>query len=259
MGEYTIYHLEQRITHNRVCSIIHSQPVCEALGRQTAVDLTLQPCFRVGRSPNCDVQLMHATSSRRHAMIFHHPNGTCYIVDCESAHGTYVNGVRINTTTQGGMVLPHKVKRGALIRFGGPGAPCFVLKSFSFELNDVCRDTPDMGELVRRNTRINALGKTANESIRGRMLGVLDQALRVVRKRSFDSLASEVTLDEEEPPEKRMRCSSPPLSPEAPLRLVSPDFSPPCTRRVHFSTEPPQTFYPALVTPDELSSEEDNE
>ena len=110
------------------------QPVCESLGRQCAVDLTKQASFHVGRSPNADIQLLHATSSRRHAMLFHHSNGSCYIIDCGSAHGTYVNGAQIAAPTKGGVVVPHRVRRGALFRFGGPGAPSFVLKSFSFTL-----------------------------------------------------------------------------------------------------------------------------
>jgi hypothetical protein len=152
-----------------------------------------------------------------------------------------------------------------LIRFGGPGAPCFVLKSFSFHLEDLKKEcptteTPDTGALVRRNTRLNALGKTAAESVRENATSASDDALNVVRKRSFDSLSSHETLELLEPCCKRIRCSSPPLSPEAPLRLVSPDL-PTLTaskpRRVTFSAEPPKTFYPATVTPEELSDQED--
>jgi pSer/pThr/pTyr-binding forkhead associated (FHA) protein len=250
----------------------YRQPVCEALGRQPAVDLTRQAFYRVGRSPSCDVQLMHGTSSRRHAMLFHHANGSCYIVDCGSAHGTFVNGRRISSPVNGGMVIPYKVRRGALIRFGGPGAPCFVLKSFSFHLNDISEaastKTLDTGELVRRNTRLNALGRTAAQSLRQQNMSTASifQTLSVSSKRSFESLASSVTLDydEDEPALKRLRCSSPPMFPEEPLRLVSPDLAASVLcdssqRHVSFSKDPPQTFYPALVTPnEELSSEEDS-
>jgi pSer/pThr/pTyr-binding forkhead associated (FHA) protein len=290
------------------------------------VDLTTRACFRIGRSPNSDVQLLHATSSRRHALLFHHENGSCYVVDCGSAHGTYVNGVRIASPSAAvaaagnshcangggaaanGMVVPHKVKRGALIRFGGPGAPSFLLKSFNFKLEEIDRmvvsqplsisshatstttaatatprsavvasSEPDKGELVRRNTRINALGRTAASKVRDALFLTIDVALSVTRKRSFDSLDSRDTLDTapslEENDEpigngKRLRCSSPPPSPEEPpLRLVSPDLpqsvvrcvdSADChdhhhhrSKRVSFSEEPPTLFYPASVTPDE--------
>lgn len=225
------------------------------------MDLTRQSSFRVGRSPNSHVQLHHATSSRRHAMLFHHSNGSCYVVDCGSAHGTFVNGKRISGPANGGVVIPHKVRRGALVRFGGPGAPTFIMKSFSFRLQDIDtkKTVPDAGDLVRRNTRLNALGKTAAESVRCEVSCTIQEALDVCRKRSFDSIDTNVTLDE--PSMKRIRCSSPPLSPEAPLRLVSPDLlsmtaSKP--RRVAFSADPPRAFYPAMVTPEVLSGQEDN-
>ncbi|CAB9520403.1 Protein phosphatase 1 regulatory subunit 8 [Seminavis robusta] len=234
------------------------EPVCEALGRQTSVDLTSKSSFRVGRSPQSDVQLNHGTSSRRHALLFHHSNGSCYIVDCGSAHGTYVNGVRITSPPNGGVVIPYKVRRGAMIRFGGPGAPCFVLKSFSFQLEELAEPTTQNASIegsesdavvVQKNTRLNALGQTAIDSVR---FSIISMAC----KRSFDTLDGE---DFEEPCSKRARCSSPPLSPEEPMRLVSPDMpSSSKHRRVSFSTDPPIAFYPALVTPEELSSDEDN-
>lgn len=179
------------------------EPVCESLNLQASVDLTTQAVFRIGRSQNSDVQLMHCTSSRRHAILFHHPNGSCYIVDCGSAHGTYVNGKRVTTmmhenrigSCSSGMILPHRVKKGALIRFGGPGAPSFVLKSFSVSLKslmhnleetkktNVCKDVSNVTVPVKSiseiktntdrqslealtilNTRLNALGRT-NQSV----------------------------------------------------------------------------------------------
>lgn len=226
------------------------QPVCESLNRQTPVDLTLKKSYRIGRSPSCDIQLMHATSSRRHAMLFHHSNGSCYIVDCGSAHGTFVNGRRVTAPASNGVIVPFKIRRGSLIRFGGQGAPTFVLKSFSSPLAEIKDD--DASLVVRRNTRLNALGKTV--SVAAPDTNVYE-ALEVARKRSFDSLASTETLDLE-PCNKRVRCSSPPLCIEAPIRLVSPDLpSISKPRKVTFSLEI-QKFYPASVTPNESSDEE---
>ena len=170
-----------------------------------------------------------------------------------------MNGVRISSPSNGGMVVPHKVRRGALIRFGGPGAPCFVLKSFSFKLKEVINhdDTkPDTGELVRRNTRLNALGKSAADTVRDRLKMVLTDVLTVSRKRSFDSLATSVTVDEDydEPSSKRSRCESPPLSPEVPLRLVSPDFACPKPRRVTFAPQV-EYNYPNAISPAESEDE----
>jgi hypothetical protein len=188
-------------------------------------------------------------------MLFHHSNGSCYIVDCGSAHGTYVNGVRITSPPNGGVVVPHKVRRGSMIRFGGPGAPQFMLKSFAFEL-EAMRDYPSRNptltptsSMVQHNTWLNALGKTAKDSL----------FLSLSSKRSFDSMETAECDDYDYEEVKRMRCSSPPLSPEQePVRLVSPDFGQPSKRRrVTFSKET-QAFYPNLVSPN-LSSDENDD
>jgi len=115
------------------------EPVGLTASTHDPIDLTSNPCFQVGRSPSSDMQLIHPTSSRKHALIFHHPNGSCYVVDCGSSHGTFVNGVRVASPTlqQGSdqaYAVPHRVRKGSLIRFGGPGAPTFVLKSFTTSL-----------------------------------------------------------------------------------------------------------------------------
>ena len=157
-------------------------------------------------------------------------------------------------------MIPHKVRRGAMIRFGGPGAPCFVLKSFSFQLEELAEDnregaissvesTQGDAAVVQKNTRLNALGQTAIDSVR---FSIISMAC----KRSFDTLDAE---DFEEPCPKRSRCSSPPLSPEEPIRLVSPDLpSSAKHRRVSFSADPPMAFHPASITPEDLSEEEDS-
>lgn len=89
------------------------------------------------------MKLTEPTCSRKHALIFHHPNGSCYVVDCGSAHGTYVDGVRVETPTpqQGekAAAAPHRVRKGALLRFGGPDGPTFVLRSFPASLEGLVR------------------------------------------------------------------------------------------------------------------------
>jgi len=181
------------------------EPVDGAVYGLTPVDLTTKSCFRFGRSQSSDIQLLHETSSRRHAIIFHHPNGSCYVIDCGSAHGTYINGNRVNTPvvnkdpTKGNShnygVIPCRVKKGSLIRFGGVGAPTFTLKSFSVHLSDlvnhleisksfacatnVIEDEPKQptslctfglndpskdavnDSLLAVNTRLNAMGRTS--------------------------------------------------------------------------------------------------
>jgi hypothetical protein len=140
-----------------------------------------------------------------------------------------------------------------MIRFGGPGAPQFMLKSFSFDLKELIEppvintllSPSTMGAVVQHNTRLNSLGKAAKDSI----------SMSLSSKRSFDSVET-VESDYEN---KRMRCTSPPMSPQHRLvRLVSPelgqDFK---RRRVSFSSEPPKAFYPNLISPD-LSTDEND-
>jgi len=235
------------------------EPVCEAYGTHPVVDLTSKSSFRVGRSPTSDVQLWHETSSRRHALLFHHPNGQCYVVDCGSAHGTFINGRRVLTTPKGGMVVPHRIRRGALIRFGGPGAPAYVLKSvsagMSSKLSDAARSTTDapINSTTLFNTQLNMLGPPIGSILKS--------------KRNFTVINEEENCRQN----KRQRCSSPPPELQEPLRLVSPDNLPKktmdvfptmvpnkCNRRVSFSSDLPEAFYPVLVTPHDLSSDDDS-
>lgn len=212
------------------------EPVCEAIGSHSTIDLTKQACFRVGRSPASDVQLLHNTSSRRHALIVHHPNGGCYVVDCGSSHGTYVNGVRVRSTPSGSMVIPHRVKRGSLIRFGGPGAPTFVLKSFSVGFSAMVKELESPVSMA--STSVDQCN--LRQSHEG---GIL-------KKRSFEESSA--------PESKRQRCVSPSstMLEGGPIRLVSPE-SPRKSKRVSFH-EQPEAFYPVLVTPDVLSSDEED-
>lgn len=254
------------------------EPVCDSVDTQGPVDLTSQAVFRVGRSPQSDVQLMHITSSRRHAMIFHHSNGSCYLVDCGSSHGTYINGIRVTSNpNESNVVIPTRVRRGSMVRFGGPGAPSFVLKAFSFDLDEIMRDcpvptinlrptrlpsSPVLSAMVEHNTRINSLGRTAQEEL------MIHR--QISSKRSYDSLDTVMNSDGEDCDDdihnrhSSHHLSSPPLSPEqSPLRLVSPDMNSVCEvsgfkrRRVTFSDENLLFAYPILVSPDVSSDEQD--
>jgi len=256
---------------------VRLEPVCDSVDRQGPVDLTSRAVFRIGRSPQSDVPLMHVTSSRRHAMLFHHSNGSCYLVDCGSAHGTYINGVRVTSTPNfSNVVVPTRVRRGSIVRFGGPGAPSFMLKSFSFDLDEM-RDcpvpmvnmlrtsippSPILNAMVEHNTRLNSLGRTAKQEL---MVNC-----QISSKRSFDSMST--IMDDDDYMEHHHQSSnslrSPPLSPEQPIRFVSPDLN--CSgqssntssfkrRRVTFSDDKLSFVYPILVSPDVSSDEQEHE
>jgi len=210
-------------------------------------------------------------------MLFHHSNGSCYLVDCGSAHGTYINGARVTSTpNDSNVVVPTKVRRGAMVRFGGVGAPSFMLKSFTFDLEEMREgpvSTPSMvpssitlspilSAMVEHNTRLNSLGRTAKEELMVHR--------QISSKRSFDSMSTAMYSDDEMEPHNFQSngLSSPPLSPEQPIRLVSPDLicAVPTTdarnfkrRRVTFSNDEVSDVYPVLVSPDVSSDELEND
>mmetsp|Transcript_22155 Transcript_22155/g.51096 ORF Transcript_22155/g.51096 Transcript_22155/m.51096 type:complete len:364 (+) Transcript_22155:306-1397(+) len=213
------------------------EPVCEAVGSHSKVDLTSRSFFRVGRSPGSDVQLLHNTSSRRHALLFHHPNGSCYVVDCGSSHGTYVNGVRVQSAPSGSMVVPHRVRRGSLIRFGGPGAPSFVLKSYSVGFSSMVKDLEEPSSTPTLSPSRRSDHPVVDTVMPTRIAPIGGQEGGILRKRSFE---------EPLPDAKRQRCVSPACNIEdGPFRLVSPE-SPRKSKRVSF-LEKPAAVYPALV------------
>jgi hypothetical protein len=96
-----------------------------------------------------------------------------------------------NHSSSAGTILPYRVKKGALVRFGGPGAPTYILKSFSVGIralmhslgetkqntvdgsnpnnvvaclvdNKMCNKTFSTDELVILNTRLNSVGVSSD-------------------------------------------------------------------------------------------------
>ena len=61
--------------------------------------------FTVGRLPENDLVLSHPYVSRRHAEIVVE-DGVCYVVDQNSRHGTFINGMQIKQQAlQHGMTI----------------------------------------------------------------------------------------------------------------------------------------------------------
>ncbi|GMH95434.1 hypothetical protein TrVE_jg2506 [Triparma verrucosa] len=101
--------------------IVRFEPVAS---EEPPIDLSTKGFLRVGRSVKSDIQLSEITVSRKHAVIMHHGCGDTFILDVDSAHGTYVNNVRVPSNS------PFRLRRGSLIRFGGSQAPLFLFKAF---------------------------------------------------------------------------------------------------------------------------------
>jgi pSer/pThr/pTyr-binding forkhead associated (FHA) protein len=80
--------------------------------------------YLVGRNAGvCDIVLQHLSISRLHAAIVHHEKGATYLVDLRSAHGTFVDGMRLTALT------PTLVAHGSVIKFGG-SSRSYAFKSF---------------------------------------------------------------------------------------------------------------------------------
>jgi len=244
----------------------------------SAVHLTGRTQTLVGRSPSADVLLSHRTASRRHASVLHHPSGACFVMDHGGGHGTYIDGRRVPPNT------PVKVRRGALLRFGGVGAPSFVYKAFCQadgmlrELNNVANELrthadsdvtcirgdggamacveggasdPDEAALTLLHTRINACGGYCGD------LGAWDGFIALVSRDSFvltsrmkrASLSEDSDISIQCPPKRRRSISGSSFS----------DIPIPCSKRkVHFSDSCPTKVFPACVTPDLFSSDDED-
>jgi hypothetical protein len=112
--------------------------------------------------------------------------------------------------------------------------------------------------MVQHNTRLNSLGKTAKEEL------MIHR--QISSKRSFDSMSTVMeSEDEMDLHQSSSALSSPPLSPEQPLRLISPELN--CQtevptfkrRRVTFPEDEVSEVYPALVSPDVSSDEQEQD
>ncbi|KAL4086489.1 hypothetical protein PRIC1_014193 [Phytophthora ramorum] len=80
--------------------------------------------YLVGRNAAvCDIVLSHCSISRLHATIVHHEKGATYLVDLGSAHGTFVDGLRLTA------LQPTLVVHGAVLTFG-VSSRSYTFKSF---------------------------------------------------------------------------------------------------------------------------------
>eukprot|EP01067_Filipodium_phascolosomae_P005448 Filipodium_phascolosomae@DN3531_c0_g1_i1.p1 len=75
-------------------------------------DIFSRKFYLFGRNRAADVILDHPSCSRKHAAIFHHRNGSVYVCDFASAHGTFLNNCQISA-------FDHRLlHQGDKIRFG---------------------------------------------------------------------------------------------------------------------------------------------
>lgn len=79
----------------------------DGAGKKTFYEVNRSP-FRIGRLPGCEVTLRDSRISRKHAQILVEGNA-CFIEDCGSLHGLFVNGDKVER---------HKLDQGDRVEFG---------------------------------------------------------------------------------------------------------------------------------------------
>lgn len=111
--------------------------------------------YLVGRNAAvCDVVLSHCSISRLHATIVHHEKGATYLVDLGSAHGTFVDGLRLTA------LQPTLVVHGSVIKFGG-SSRSYTFKTFDSreQIAEIIRNRVGLphDELqLQQNTMLNS-------------------------------------------------------------------------------------------------------
>ena len=88
-------------------------------------NLSSSGVYTIGRSVTSDITLRNVTVSRKHAALVFNRFGDCFLIDFDSAQGSFINGVR---------ALPQiltRVRRGVMLRFGGCEGTSFLYKHSS--------------------------------------------------------------------------------------------------------------------------------
>src|SRR5215813_4640161 len=111
--------------------------VVDPSGHRSRLALERLP-FRIGRHADNDLILRDSRASRTHARIFAE-NGTWWIEDCGSRHGTFLNGVRITRS---------ELRHSDRIEFGVPDSYQLIF-------------APDGAELKRLMEQVAAPEKTS--------------------------------------------------------------------------------------------------
>ncbi|TMW59015.1 hypothetical protein Poli38472_007160 [Pythium oligandrum] len=80
-----------------------------------------KPLYLIGRNAvACDIVLNHCSISRLHAAIIHHKDGSTYLVDLGSFHGTFIDDMQLKA------LQPTLIVHGSVLKFGASS------RSYSF-------------------------------------------------------------------------------------------------------------------------------
>jgi sigma-B regulation protein RsbU (phosphoserine phosphatase) len=125
--------------------------------------------YTVGRQPGSDILLEDAFVSRKHAEIVYE-NGSFYIVDQGSKHGTYLNGAPVKR---------HKLSNNDAVHFGKPDGPFIRFGVRSAQSSSTLRELlgPLKAESSTSNTAIEKLSWLLEANRKLNNEGAVDQIL----------------------------------------------------------------------------------
>ena len=125
--------------------------------------------YTVGRQPGSDILFEDAFVSRRHAEIVYE-NGSFYIVDQGSKHGTYLNGMPVQR---------HKLSNNDAIHFGKPDGPFIRFGVRSAQSSSTLRELlgPLKADSSSANTAIEKLSWLLEANRKLNNEGAVDQIL----------------------------------------------------------------------------------
>jgi len=82
-----------------------------------SIDLGQKAYYVFGRNVEmADIVIEHPSASRKHAAVVHHKGGKVYLIDLQSAHGTFFGDTQLKAHTPTALVNGAKIKFGASSR-----------------------------------------------------------------------------------------------------------------------------------------------
>lgn len=136
-----------RLDQPEWCAQPQNLVTLEELSTSTVFNVGDKPFYIIGRNERADIVLDSLYVSRRHAALLHHTNGSSYIMDLGSVHGTYLGKERLIP------YVPTLIRSGVLIQFGTCRRQ-FLLKECP-TMEHVLQEAQEHGSGDDRDLRIN--------------------------------------------------------------------------------------------------------
>ena len=93
------------------CCKPNSHIILQDISSGKRYEIGAQPCYLIGRNEKSNVIIEDLQVSRCHAAILYHSDGSSYLMDLSSAHGTYIGDNRLEPYT------PTIINRFSILRF----------------------------------------------------------------------------------------------------------------------------------------------